>query len=521
MRTNLPVTNQELDYPSDEFLMSTTDQQGRLTHCNAAFARVSGFTMEELMGQPHNIVRHPDMPPEAFEDMWKTIGHGRSWIGMVKNRRKDGSFYWVRAHVTPLMQNGKPIGYMSVRMKPTREEVQKAHALYQKVRQERESGCHTFRLHSGHVRYNGWRDWLGRLQRASFTQRLAAMLTVPVLAVPLLPWALDLHGLEAVALQSGLGLALAGWILWRFHRRITKGLGDAQRLANEIAGCGLSTPYRRIDGRHPVALLMERLQQIQVNLRAVVGDAQAEIDGFGDIASHVADGGQELARRTESQASSLEETAATMEELSSTVRQAAQTVQQVLKESENSAALARHGGDAVNEISNVVQAIAQSSQKMGQIIATIEGIAFQTNILALNAAVEAARAGEQGRGFAVVASEVRALAQRSATAAREIRDLISESSTQTLRGAEKMQSASQTIDQVVQSVAHVNTLVNEMGVAAEEQALGISQVNEAVTDLDRVTQQNAALVEESADAAQAMSQNTGVLGRTLAVFRLR
>ena len=521
MRTNLPVSNREFDYSGDEFLMSTTDPQGRITHCNAAFARVSGFSMDELMGQPHNLVRHPDMPPEAFKDMWNTIGHGRSWIGMVKNRRHDGDFYWVRAHVTPLMQNGKPAGYMSVRMKPSREEVRQAELLYSQIRQERESGRQTFRLHSGHVRYNGWRNWVGRLQRASFTQRLAAMLAVPVLALPVLPWALDLTGLEAAALQGGLGVVLAIFILWRFHRRITRALNDAHRFASHIAGCSLSEPYRRIDGRHPMALLMERLQQIQVNLRAVVGDARSEIDSFGQIAGDVAQGAEELAGRTESQASSLEETAATMEELASTVRQSAQTVQQVQQESANSAALARHGGEAVAEISAVVQSIADSSKKMGQIIATIEGIAFQTNILALNAAVEAARAGEQGRGFAVVASEVRALAQRSATAAREIGELIRESGTHTQHGADKMESAGQTIAKVVQSVAHVNTLIHEMGVAAKEQALGISQVNDAVNDLDQVTQQNAALVEESAAAAQAMSQNTGFLGRTLAVFRLR
>ncbi|SER50970.1 methyl-accepting chemotaxis protein [Giesbergeria anulus] len=521
MRTNLPVSNREFDYSGDEFLMSTTDPQGRITHCNAAFARVSGFSMDELMGQPHNMVRHPDMPPEAFQDMWNTIGRGRTWIGMVKNRRNDGDFYWVRAHVTPLMQHGKPAGYMSVRMKPSREEVRQAEQLYSQIRQERESGRQTFRLHSGHVRYNGWRDWRGRLQRTGFTQRLAAMLAVPGLALPLLPLALDLTGLEAAALQGGLGVVLAGFILWRFHQRITQPINEAHRFASHIAGCSLSEPYQRIGGRHPMALLMERLQQIQVNLRAVIGDARSEIDNFSQIAGDVAQGAEELAGRTESQASSLEETAATMEELASTVRQSAQTVQQVQEESANSADLARHGGQAVAEISTVVQSIADSSKKMGQIIATIEGIAFQTNILALNAAVEAARAGEQGRGFAVVASEVRALAQRSATAAREIGELIRESGTHTQHGADKMESAGQTIAKVVQSVAHVNTLIHEMGVAAKEQSLGISQVNDAVNDLDQVTQQNAALVEESAAAAQAMSQNTGFLGRTLAVFRFR
>lgn len=520
MRTNLPVTNQEFDYPSDEFLMSTTDPQGRMTHCNAAFVRVSGFAMEELMGQPHNIVRHPDMPPEAFKDMWATIAHGRNWIGMVKNRRENGDFYWVRAHVTPLMERGKPVGYMSVRMKPSREEVREAELLYAKIRQERESGRHTFRLHSGRVRYNGWRDMVGRLQRATFTQRLAGML-VPLIALPLLPWALGWEGLSALALQIGLGVALASWLLWRFDRRITTALIDANRLASDIAGCSVAIQYRQIDSRHPIALLMERLQQIQVNLRAVIGDARTEINSFGHIASSVSEGAQELASRTESQASSLEQTAATMEELSSTVRQSADTVLQVLKESGQSAELAQRGGQAVGEIGAVVQSISDSSHKMGNIISTIEGIAFQTNILALNAAVEAARAGEQGRGFAVVASEVRALAQRSATAAGEIRGLIGESGEHSRLGTEKMQSAGETIAKVVGSVAHVNTLISELGVAAREQADAIAQVNHAVNDLDQVTQQNAALVEESAASAQTMSQNTGVLGRTLAVFRLR
>ena len=140
MRVNLPVSNSEYDFPGNELLMSTTDSKGVITHCNAAFMRVSGFAMDELMGQPHSLVRHPDMPPEAFKDMWSTIGHGRCWQGIVKNRRKNGDHYWVRANVTPVLVDGKPQGYMSVRSKPTREEVVAAQALYEKIRQEREIG---------------------------------------------------------------------------------------------------------------------------------------------------------------------------------------------------------------------------------------------------------------------------------------------------------------------------------------------------------------------------------------------
>ena len=519
MRTNLPITDKEFDFSSEELLMSTTDSKGHITHCNAAFLRVSGFTMEELMGQPHNMVRHPSMPSDAFKDMWSTIGNGRNWSGMVKNRRKNGDFYWVRAHVTPIVVNGKPRGYMSVRTKPSREEVVAAEQLYMKLKAEREAGVKTFILHAGHVRPTGWRDYLGKLQRATFTQRLASML-IPTLIAAMLPGFMGWTESWQMGIQLAVVAALSFFMLFRFHLRITSAFQEANDLARDIAGCNLANDLPQLSGRHPMALLMERLHQIHINLRAVVGDARHEIHGFGLLAGTIAQGASQLSARTEQQASSLEQTAAAMEELSSTVRQSAETAQKVMSESEHSATLARQGGEAVNRVSEVVQRIEQSSHKMGQIITTIEGIAFQTNILALNAAVEAARAGEQGRGFAVVASEVRALAQRSAEAAGEIRGLIGESKSQIETGAEQMLQASQTIEDVVNSVAHVNGLMNQIGGATREQSSGISQVNDAVNDLDRSTQENARMVDESAKSAGDMSENAGVLGRTLDVFRL-
>jgi aerotaxis receptor len=519
MRTNLPVTQQEYDYPGEELLMSTTDTKGVITHCNAAFMRVSGFEFDELIGQPHNIVRHPDMPPEAYKDLWSTVGHGRSWTGIVKNRRQNGDHYWVRASVTPLVEDGKPKGYMSVRAKPTRAEVAAAEQLYERLRREREAGRPTIRLHAGRVRPVGWRDWLGRWQRASITQRMAGLLGLLVLA-GVAPGAMGWAGPAVLAGQALVLVSLAAFIIWRVDLSITKSLVDANLLARDIAGCNLSTVVSGRRGRHPMVLLTERLQQIQINLRAVVGDARGEIAGFGEISGEMHRGAQHLAERTESQAASLEETAASMEELSSTVRQSGDTAQQIAKESERSAQLAREGGQAVATVTQVMQSIEDSSRQMGQIISTIEGIAFQTNILALNAAVEAARAGEQGKGFAVVAGEVRALAQRSAQAAGEIRALIGTSNTHVAHGAGQVQAAGKTIAQVVDSAAYVNQLMEQIGTAAREQTMGIAQVNTAVVELNHVTQQNAALVQESANAANHMNANAGVLGRTLAVFRL-
>lgn len=186
MRQNLPVTSHEFLFEDDELLMSTTDSRGCITHCNAAFVRISGFSMQELMGQPHNMVRHPDMPEEAFRDMWATIGRGRSWRGMVKNRRKDGSFYWVHAHVTPIMRSGRPVGYMSVRSKPSRAQVQAAEQLYARLAQERGKPQPAVLLHAGHVRIPGLRNLLGKLQRANFTLRVGAVM-LPLLAAACVP----------------------------------------------------------------------------------------------------------------------------------------------------------------------------------------------------------------------------------------------------------------------------------------------------------------------------------------------
>ena len=520
MRVNLPVTNNEYDFPADELLMSTTDTKGVLTHCNAAFARASGYSMEELMGQPHNIIRHPDMPPEAYKDMWSTIGRGRSWTGFVKNRRKNGDFYWTQAHVTPIMRQGKPVGYMSVRTKPTREQVQAAEALYARVKQERGSGRQTIRIHAGGVRSTSTWDHLRKRYRTGPTLRLAAML-LPLMLVSLVPGWMGWNDGMAVALHTLAWLVTAGLVLARYHVGMTLPIRSLRRLLNGMAAGDLTHREPELPMTHVLGKVMARVQRLQLNIRAVVGDAMEEMERFSGISAEIAQSAQDLSGRAESQASSLEESAAAMEQISATVENSNEAAQKVVRESRHSSELATQGGQAVAQVSQVVSAIEQSSRKMGQIISTIEGIAFQTNILALNAAVEAARAGEQGRGFAVVAGEVRSLAQRSSEAAKEIQGLINDSATNIKRGAGLMQSASQTIDQVVQSVAHVNSLMGQMGVAAREQSEGISQVNEAVTLLDRDTQQNAALAEQSAASSRVMSDSAAVLGRTLEVFRVR
>ena len=514
MRVNEPVTQREYSF-QDELLVSTTDPQGRITHCNAAFCKVSGYSYQELIGQPHNLVRHPDMPELAFKDMWATIGRGRPWTGIVKNRRKNGDHYWVRANVTPILERGKPVGYMSVREAPTREEVQEAEQLYDRLREQQRQGVQRIRLHAGRVRRVGLRDLPARLHRLNVSQRLAAGLMGIALGSAVAAWMLPDWGAWAPWSVAVLGSV---WLVAWFQVDIQRRLDDAESAANSIASCNL---VDRVDNvhPHPLSAITRALSQIQINLRAVIGDARGEVLGTVQTTAELARAGQNLSDRTENQASAVQRSAASMEQIAITVRQTADTASQVAAQSASAAGAAQRSGDAVGRVNSAFTAIEASSRRIGDIVQVIEGIAFQTNILALNAAVEAARAGEAGRGFAVVASEVRALAQRSATAAKEVRQVIQASVEQVSQSAREMDEANETIRRTVGEVDRVGTMMDEIRRATTEQSSGIAEVNTAVSTLDRMTQENAAMVEQTNAAVEALLQRSDTLKRSLDVFR--
>ncbi len=499
-------------------IVSTTDAQGRITHCNQAFVDVSGYGYDELMGQPHNLIRHPDVPPEAFKDLWATVGRGRPWSGIVKNRRKNGDHYWVRANVTPVLENGKPVAYMSVRFKPTRAEIAAAEGLYALLDAQRRSGQHRLKLHAGAVRRLGWRDWPQRVHRLSLAQRVGLSMAAVVLTTLAAAAAAGAGGVAlGMATLAGLG-ASAAMLAW-FQVSVQRRLDACERFANALAACNLKATID-VPHPHPLSQLARFLWQVHTNLRAVIGDTRQEADGTSAAISRLAQGSQDLAARTEAQASALQQTASAMGQLSGTVHQTAATSQDVARQSDQTAGVAVEGGQAVEALGRSIRAIESSSRQVADIVKVIESIAFQTNILALNAAVEAARAGEQGRGFAVVAGEVRALAQRSGVAAQEIRELIEASVEHVADGTRSMDSASATIERTVGSVQQVGALIHRITSATAEQSHGIAQVNRTMAELDRMTQANAALVEQTAAVADAMDRRTVALQRAVQVFRL-
>jgi methyl-accepting chemotaxis protein len=327
------------------------------------------------------------------------------------------------------------------------------------------------------------------------------------------------RGQQIMMFGGVLALLLGGFFAWALSRSIIVPITQASHSAQRIAEGDLTQEIHS-EGRDEAAQLLQALKHMQGNLTKIVTQVRMGSEGVATASSEIAQGNHDLSARTESQASALQQTAAFMEQLSSTVKQNADNARQANQLAQNASAVAVRGGEVVALVVDTMKGINDSSRKIADIISVIDGIAFQTNILALNAAVEAARAGEQGRGFAVVASEVRSLAGRSAAAAKEIKQLITDSVNRVEQGTMLVDEAGVTMNEVVTSIQRVNDIMGEISAASSEQSIGVSQVGEAVTQMDQVTQQNAALVEEMAAAASSLQSQSDELVHTVAVFTL-
>ncbi|MEI7410345.1 methyl-accepting chemotaxis protein [Pectobacterium aroidearum] len=316
-----------------------------------------------------------------------------------------------------------------------------------------------------------------------------------------------------------LGAVFGALIAWSITRSVTRPIQQALQVADRVAQGDLTSRIT-VTSKDETGLLLQSLDHMNTSLSTIVGQVRDGAETISTAASQIAAGNQDLSARTEEQASSLEETAASMEQLTSTIKNTAENTQQATEIANKASGAAKQSGDVMVSVTQKMRGIRDSSQRMAEIIGVIDGIAFQTNILALNAAVEAARAGEQGRGFAVVAGEVRSLAQRSATAAREIKDLIDDSVSKIQEGMSLVDTAEETMGGLTGYVRDVNEIISEISQASREQSDGINQMNLAVGQIDTTTQQNAALVEESASAALSLQAQASVLAEAVSAFKL-
>ncbi|WP_431475834.1 methyl-accepting chemotaxis protein [Massilia eburnea] len=518
MRLNTPVTSQEFILAEGKTIVSTTDLKGKITYANPYFIEVSGFMEDELIGAPQNILRHPDMPVEAFADLWSTIKAGMPWSGMVKNRCKNGDFYWVYANVTPVIEAGRPVGYMSVRTKPSREQVAQAEHLYREIR---EGNPRRLRIERGRLRRSGWRNWASQLRDLSLARLIGGGMGALTGFLAFLAISGALHEAPlwmTLANAAFLALTLCFW--YALQRAVLRPLRMATGFARKMAGGDL-TGAIAIGADNEMGQLLAALRQTNVNLHSIIGDVRSNFDEIQTATSEIASGNLDLSGRTESQASSLQQTAASMEQLTSNVQQSAASVHSANELAGQASSVAAAGGSIVSQVVQTMDDISQSSRQILDIIGMIDGIAFQTNILALNAAVEAARAGEHGKGFAVVATEVRSLAQRSATAAKEVKQLIDRSIAKVDAGARLTNNAGATMSEVIESVGRVTRVMDEIHNATREQSRGIGQVNQAVVQIDDITQQNAALVEQAAAAASSLARQAEWVAQAMAVFKLK
>lgn len=527
MRQERAVTHREYILQDTETIVSKTDLQGNITYVNQDFVRISGFSEQELLGAPQNIVRHPDMPKEAFYDLWQTLRSGKAWTGLVKNRCKNGDHYWVEAHAAPITENGTVTGYTSVRVKPSREQVNTAESAYREIRE----GTRRIIVREGAV-----------VRRPRLSRHPQTPPTELSLKARLILWTLCMMGLflvnafvvwqlnlahtsdtSALPLLAELlmlfGAALSAYGGIAIYRRLISPLARAQQDIDRMSAGDLSG---RIDalGNNEIAKLMQSLRKLQINVKLLVGQIKESTQQVSAQAVHLTSDNALLAQRTESQASNVEETSASVAELTSIVQQHAENSEAANQLVASTAEAATRGAQAAAQVTCTMTEIQESARKVVDIIGMINTIAFQTNILALNAAVEAARAGDQGRGFAVVAAEVRSLALRSADAAKDIKTLIEASVARIDAGSQQVDQTAQIMHDILSSAHRATTLMNEIASAGKEQSAGITHINQAVGQIEAITQDNAAAVASTAKTAESLQVQAAHLNALLDAFKL-
>ncbi|WP_047249104.1 methyl-accepting chemotaxis protein [Chromobacterium subtsugae] len=525
MKKNLPVDSIELFLLPHRPIVTKTDLKGQITYANRAFIDISGFSEEELIGQSHNVVRHPDMPEEAFADLWATIKSGRPWKGLVKNRSKQGHFYWVEAYVTPICENGRPVGYMSVRSAPSKTQTAEAEQLYARVREKRQAFPQTRHTTP---------------QPLSLAMLLAQL---PSAALALAAAALP-GGAARVSLLALLALwaPLAGYLAARWQ---TPPINAARKALMRLAEGDFSSQIAPAGLREPRAVL-EEMETLRIHLRAILADVVAGAEDISEAASATHAEAESLNSRGEHTQEGIIRVAAALEQLSVAVNEISQATRTGADFAGQATELATQGEtqmngtrqaalEVVNEVSstrNTIIKLEQSVESINTVTGVIKEIANQTNLLALNAAIEAARAGEQGRGFAVVADEVRKLAERTAGNTLEIeqsvaflRERSSEALADVKAAVDKVHIAEATIQvaaQGLEAIRGANEKVAESSASVanmlRQQSSASTEVAQNMETMSRLTEQNGHSISTTLQVAQKLHLTAGDLRRLVSQF---
>ena len=537
MKRNLPITQNEQAFPKGKYVVSRTDLKGAITYANDTFVELSGFTREELIGVNHNVVRHPDVPPAAFQDLWDTIKQGRPWRGIVKNRCKNGDFYWVDALVVPVRKDDRTIGYMSVRTEPTRQEVSEAEALYRQ-------------LQGGKLSLPAPSRWGGISLRSKFNAMVGYLILAHLvggvlhefgaalgLSPTLVSSALQLLGVSSIGVGIAL-IALQGKVFTIIERIISR--------LDHIAQGDLTDPIP-LHRRDELGRLNDALVSMQTHLKSMMSEIDEAAKTVESAASGLAVGMEQTQATTEFQADAVTRIASAVEEINASIGQVADDSQTTAAAVEESRRLLDQAVGSMRQSRQATQAVVSTVSGAGDTMAelfksifaigavtrTIEEVADQTNLLALNAAIEAARAGESGRGFAVVADEVRKLAERASLQTREITTTVGEiqritqvavsgmesAGAQVARTDASMTTAEDGLGEVDRHSGEVAEMSRHIADATREQSQAGRDILNQIEGIVSGIEQTVDTVRMAADNTRQMSDTAARLSKLVSYFR--